>query len=231
MKIIVFGATGAVGGRVLAEALSRGHKVTAVVRNPDALKKLPAGINAKIGHADNAKDVAALSVGHDVAISATRPPEGQEQELVITAKALLKGLGRTGVRLLLVGGAASLTVPDQPETLVIDDLRYILPAWRPIAQACADQLEVCRKETKANWTYLSPPASLTPGKRTGKYRIGKDELLVDGKGQSCISMEDFSVALLDEAENPKHHQTRFTVASSGWRRWWERNQHRFQAKQ
>jgi len=212
MKIIVFGATGQVGSRVVAEALSRGHEVTAVVRNPDALKKLPPAARGIFGNADTPEEIAALSIGHDIAISATRPPAGQEQDLVHTAKALLAGLRNTGVRLLLVGGAASLTVPDQPETLVIDDLRYILPAWRPIAQACADQLEVCRKDTKVNWTYLSPPASLAPGKRTGKYRLGQDELLVDGKGQSSISMEDFSVALLDEAENPKHYQTRFTVA-------------------
>ncbi len=211
MNILVFGATGAVGSRVLAEALSRGHKVTAVVRNPDALKKLPAVARGIIGNADTPEEIAALSVGHDVVISATRPPAGLEKNLVHTAKALLEGLRKTGVRLLLVGGAASLIVPDQPETLVIDDLRYILPAWRPISQACADQLEVCRRETKANWTYLSPPATLTPGERTGKFRLGQDELLVDGKGQSWISIEDFSIALLDEVENPKHHQTRFTV--------------------
>jgi putative NADH-flavin reductase len=145
-------------------------------------------------------------------VGATRPSPGREDELVTTAEALLAGLARTGVRLLLVGGAGSLTVPGTGGTAAIDDPRHVPAAWRAIAQACTDQLAVCRAETEVDWAYLSPPALLEPGRRTGRYRLGADELLVDAGGRSAISMEDLAVALLDEAERPAHHRTRFTVA-------------------
>ncbi|MPZ20853.1 MAG: NAD(P)H-binding protein [Luteitalea sp.] len=213
MRITVFGAAGSVGSRVVAEALSRGHEVTAIVRDPARFPDLPAAANARAGDAADVEDVIELSTGQDLVISATRPAPGHEQELVATAKALLAGLARTRVRLLLVGGAGSLTVPDTGG-IVVDDPRYVPPAWRDIALACCDQLDACRAETGVDWAYLSPPALLRPGERTGRYRLGADELLVDPQGLSRISMEDLAVALLDEAERSRHHRTRFTVAYS-----------------
>jgi probable blue pigment (indigoidine) exporter len=212
LRITVFGAAGNVGSRVVAEALSRGHLVTAVVRSPGSMHKLPPQARLRTtGNASNVEDVAELSAGQDVVISATRPAPGSEGELAATTKALLAGLSGTGVRLLLVGGAGSLIVPDTGGATVVDDPQF--PAdWRPIALACNDQLDVCRAETGVDWAYLSPAALLEPGKRTGRYRLGADELLVDADGVSAISMEDLAVALLDEAERPRHHRTRFTAA-------------------
>ena len=212
MRIVVFGAAGNVGSRVVAEALSRGHEVTAVVRDPARFHELPAAANARAGDAGKVEDVAELSAGEDVVISATRPASGSENELVTAARALLAGLTRTDVRLLVVGGAATLTVPGTGGTTVIDDPSLLSPAYRDLAQACTDQLEACRAEAGVDWAYLSPPALLKPGQRTGNYRLGNDELLVDADGNSTISMEDLAVALLDEAERPKHHRTRFTAA-------------------
>ncbi|RVX41707.1 hypothetical protein EDD27_4272 [Nonomuraea polychroma] len=209
MRITIFGASGAVGSRVVAEALSRGHDVTAVVRDPARLAHTPARVRA--GDASDVEHVAALSAGQDVVISATRPAPGYEGELAITAKALLAGVARTGVRLLLVGGAAGLTVPEAGGLPLVETPDFP-PALRPIALACNEQLEVCRSDTDADWTYLSPPALLEPGERTGVYRVGGDELLVDAHGRSAISMEDFAIALLDEAELPRHRGSRFTVA-------------------
>lgn len=210
MRIAVFGAAGNVGSRVVAEALSRGHQVSAVVRDRARFPELPTDAHPRIGDAANVADVAALSAGHDVVISATRPAAGSEPELVTVAQALLAGLAGTGVRLLLVGGAATLTLPGTRGTTVVEDPHF--PAdLRDLAIACADQLQACRAATGVDWTYLSPAAQLEPGHRTGTYRLGTDELLVDDRGNSTISMEDFAVALLDEAEQPKHHQTRFTV--------------------
>lgn len=211
MRITVFGAAGNVGSRVVAEALSRGHEVTAVVRDPARFHELPAGVHARAGDAGRTEDVAELSAGQDVVISATRPAPGSERELVATTRALLAGLVPTSVRLLVVGGAAGLTVPGTGGATVMDDPEF--PAdWREIALACNAQLEVCRAETVVDWAYLSPAALLEPGERTGAYRLGADELLVDAEGNSTISMEDLAVALLDEAEQPKHHRTRFTAA-------------------
>lgn len=210
MRITVFGAAGNVGSRVVAEALSRGHQVSAVVRDQARIADLPTDVDPGIGDAAKVADVAALSAGQNLVISATRPAPGRETELVTTAQALLAGLAGTGVRLLLVGGAATLTLPGAGGMTVVEDPHF--PAdLRDLAIACADQLQACRDETGVDWTYLSPPALLEPGRRTGTYRSGFDELLIDDRGNSTISMEDFAVALLDEAEHATHHQTRFTV--------------------
>ncbi|SOD91702.1 NAD(P)-dependent oxidoreductase [Caenispirillum bisanense] len=211
MRILVFGAAGNVGRRVVAEALRRGHAVTAVLRDPSQAPDALHGATLRAGDAARAADVAALSAGHDLVVSATRPGPGHERDHVTTAEALLEGLRQTGVRLLLVGGAGSLLAPDTGLPIV-DDERYVQAAWRAIAVACCDQYAVCEAETQADWTYLSPPADLQPGARTGRYRVGGDTLLVDGAGRSAISMEDLAVALLDEAENPRHRRARFTVA-------------------
>lgn len=210
LHITLFGGTGQVGSRVLAEAVSRGHHVTAVVRDPSRALELPPAVHAEIGDATNVTDVSRLSAGQDLVISATRPGPGREPELVIAAKALLAGLAGTGVRLLLVGGAAGLTVPGG--TTVLNDPRFSNESYRAIAEACIEQFEVCRADTEVDWTYASPPALLVPGKRTGNYRVGSDELVVDSEGRSMISYDDFAVALIDEAERPVHKRTRFTVA-------------------
>ncbi len=212
MRITVFGATGSVGGRVVAEALARGHEVTAVARDP-AGHELPAAANPRAGDAADVEDVVELSAGQDLVIAATRPAPGDERGLVRTTKALLAGLAQTGVRLLVSGGAGSLTVPGAGGRTVMDDPNFLSPDYRDLAQACADQLEACRAEARVDWAYLSPPALLKPGERTGHYRLGTDEMLVDADGNSTISIEDLAVALLDEAERPKHHQTRFTIAA------------------
>ncbi|MDG4861180.1 NADH-flavin reductase, partial [Streptomyces sp. T-3] len=104
--------------------------------------------------------------------------------------------------LLVVGGAGPLRSPDRPELPIADNREYVPAEWRAIAVASTDQLEACRRHLGAEWTYLSPPALLAPGERTGTYRRGTDTLLVAPGGRSRISAEDLAVAVLDELENP-----------------------------
>ncbi|WP_067477225.1 NAD(P)-dependent oxidoreductase [Nocardia amamiensis] len=213
MRITVFGAAGDVGRRVVAEALAREHEVTAVVRDPGRATTVPAEAVVRRGDASRLDDVVSLSTGQDLVITATRPALGREHELSVVTSVLLAGLARTGVRLLVVGGAATLTVPGAGGVTLHETPEF--PAeLRGIAQACADQLALCRADTAADWTYLSPPTELVPGKRTGTYRLGTDELLARADGLSAISIEDFAVALLDEAERPAHRRARFTVVAA-----------------
>lgn len=212
MKITVLGAAGNVGRRVVNEALSRGHQVTAVVRKTASFNAVPSAANAVVGDVNNIEDVANASAGQDVVISAIRPVPGDKNSSDLTTATLMDGLAQSGVRLLVVGGAATLTVPGTGGKTVIEDPNFLPATARPIGQASADQLQACRAETRVDWAYLSPPAQLMPGERTGHYRLGSDELLLDAQGNSSISMEDIAVVLLDEAESPSQHRTRFTAA-------------------
>lgn len=202
-KMLVFGATGAVGRQVVAEARRRGHAVTGVARRPS-----PGVVQ---GDAADPADVRRLAKGHDVVVSATRPASGQEAELVETANSLVAGLSGTGCRLIVVGGAASLIVPASNGVLALNDPNYVREGWRAIAQACVDQLRVLRSADALACTYVSPPALLEHGARTGAYRVDTTHLVVDTVGRSRISYADFAVAIVDEIENCKFLRGRLTV--------------------
>lgn len=211
MNIIIFGAAGNVGSRIVNEALSRGHRVSAVVRTAQQLDQLPNQVQGLVSAIQEPEQVRELIAGHDLIISAVRPPSGAEQHLVAITEVILNAANQEEVRALIVGGAASLIIPHLAQTVLA--AKGFLPAEIvPIATACFAQHKAVEVSAHQNWAYLSPPAMLVPGERTGDYQIGKNELLYDGQGNSRISMEDFAVALLDEAQEPRHHQQRFTVA-------------------
>lgn len=212
MHIIILGAKGDVGSRVVTEALSRGHQVTALVRRSSQHDTLPQGVTGLVADAANPDALAPFLEGHDVAISALRPPDGQEDLLVPLTASVLRAAEKSNVPALIVGGAACLEVPGKGGTTVLTTPGFLPESVLPIARACQAQYELCAAETKAEWSYLCPPGMLVPGERTGRYRTGSDVLLADASGDSRISMEDFAVALMDEAERRKHRRSRFTVA-------------------
>jgi len=212
VKIAVIGITGRIGSRIAQEALSRGHEVTGVARDPSKVTLAHPKLRVVKGDALDAASVAAAVAGHDVAVGAIGPDphKGVGTLLSEAAHALVDGVKRAHVRrLLIVGGAGSLEVA--PGVALMDSPQF--PAdWKPIAKAHADALDVYRKEKSLEWTYLSPAAMIEPGARTGTYRTGDDKLLSDAQGNSRISMEDFAVAILEEVEKPRHVRRRFTVA-------------------
>ena len=206
MRIVVFGATGMVGTRVVDEASARGHDVVAVSRRDAGRDTV---VTTSLDVRDEAR-VRALLGTADVTVSAIRPRPGEEASVPETTTALLDAAAATGTAVLLVGGAGPLASPTSPATLVIDDERFVPARWRSSAMASLAQRQVCEGHGAA-WTYLSPPAILEPGTRTGTYRRGTTTLLVDGAGRSRISAEDLAVAVLDEVENPGDTR-HFTVA-------------------
>lgn len=208
MKITVVGAAGMVGSRVVSEAASRGHDVIAVFRK-EKPAALPPGVTAVEGDANDADHMSRLFSGTDAIVAATRPAPGQEDTVVMTTTALLDAAATAQARVLVVGGAAPLQIPGRPDRLVVDSPEYVAPEWRTIAAASATQLDACRAHP-ANWVYLSPPAVLEPGHRTGKYRRGTTTLITSTDGASRISAEDLAVAVLDELGNPRE-DPHFTV--------------------
>jgi uncharacterized protein len=204
MRIALFGATGMIGSRVLAEAQGRGHRVTAVVR--DAARAPEDADGHAVADVTDAPQVAAAVAGHDAVISAV----GGGGVVVAAAPALLDGLARAGVtRLLVVGGAGSLL---NAEGVRLIDRPEFPEAWRPAASAQVTALACYRASGgPVAWSYLSPADVIEPGERTGAYVLGEDHAVFDAAGESRISAEDYAVALVDELEEPVHAGRRFTV--------------------
>lgn len=210
MKIAIIGATGYVGSAVLKEAASRGHEVTAIVRNTAKIPPLP-GVSAR---ALDVNDTAALQQalsGQELVISAFNPGWGDPE--IYTkhrqgSAAIAHAAKQAGLRLIEVGGAGSLYAPDGSQFVDAPDF----PAdYVDGARGARDALADRKKDTGLDWTFLSPPFELVPGPRTGKYRSGGDHPITNDAGRSTISVDDLAVALLDEAEKPAHRGKRFTV--------------------
>ena len=209
MRLAIFGASGKIGSRIMKEALERGHHVTAIVRHPEKITIQNENLSVMKGNVLNVGEVASLATGHDAVISAYGP-DSRPQELVDAAKSLLEGVKQSGVRrLIIVGGAGSLEASPGKQLM---DTPQFPTAWRPVAIAHRDAMNVFRMERELQWTFLSPAAFIEAGEKLGFYRIGEDRLITDSSGKSIISMEDFAVALVDEVEHPKHIRRRFTVA-------------------
>lgn len=210
MNIVVFGGSGMIGQRITREALNRGHNVTAVVRNPAQFPFTSPNLTVKAGNMLNPAEVAQLVAGYDAVVNATRQPVNvQGQAYSDSARALVDGLARAGVRrLIVVGGAGSLKVA--PGLQLVDSPDFN-PAWRPGALAMRDALDIYRN-ADLDWSYFSPAGLIAPGERTGHYRTGTDQLVTNENGESRISAEDYAVALVDELENPHFIRRRFTAA-------------------
>lgn len=211
MKIALIGATGTIGQRILEEALTRGHQVTAVVRDPSRLTKQNENLKVVIGDLLSEESVVNAVAGHDVVVSAFGPKfgAGEEHTLIEATRFLINGVKRADVpRLIAIGGAGSLEVAPGVQVIETPEFPDFL---KPLASAHRDALEVYRQEKELNWTNFSPAGLIEPGERTGTYRLGTEQLIIDADGKSFISAEDYAVALLDEVGNPQFSRQRFTV--------------------
>jgi uncharacterized protein len=201
MKIAVTGASGRAGSAITAELARRGHSVTAIARNPDRIAKL-ANVTAVAGDANDRAALAKLWSGHDAAVSSIHFTASDVETLIGAAS------DSAVPRYLVVGGAGSLEVA--PGVRLVTTPNF--PAqYKAEAEKGAAFLDRLQREKELNWTFLSPSALFEPGSRTGKFRLGDDQLLVDSAGKSWISFEDFAVAMADEIERPAHARKRFTV--------------------
>ena len=212
-NVVLIGASGFVGTAILNELLNRGHKVTAIVRDP--AKVTASNPNLKVVQAD-VTDTDALKEagkGKDAVISAYNPGWKNPHIYEDTLKnypLIVESAKQAGVkRLLIVGGAGTLFYAPGKMVMDADDVpAQLLPGIKSLGEF---YLNTLRKEKDIDWIFLSPAANMTPGQRTAKFRIGKDDLVVDANGDSNISVEDFAVAMVDELEQEKHHKERFTI--------------------
>jgi hypothetical protein len=216
MKIALIGASGFVGSAILKEALQQGHHVTAVVRHPENVQVKHANLDVKKGDVFDVPGLTALVSGHDAVVSAYNP--GWTNPAIYTdfikgSEAVQKSVQQSGVkRLLVIGGAGSLEIA--PGVQLVDTPQF--PAeYKAGAQAARDFLNILKKDTTLDWTFFSPAIFMHPGitdGRTGKYRIGTDNPVFDSKGESRLSVEDLSIAILEELSKNNFIRKRFTAA-------------------
>ena len=212
-NVVLIGASGFVGTAILNELLNRGHKVTAIVRDP--AKVTASNPNLKVIQADvtDTDVLIEASKGKDAVISAYNPgwknPNIYEETLK-NYPLIVDSVKKAGVeRLLIVGGAGTLFYAPGKMVMDADDVpAKLLPGIKSLGEF---YLNTLRKENDIDWIFLSPAPNMTPGERTGKFRIGKDDLVVDVNGDSNISVEDYAVAMVDELEQKHHHKERFTI--------------------
>jgi hypothetical protein len=201
MKVAHIGATGKVGGKILEELLRRGHTVTVISRHPE---RAPASKNVSFSPGDitNPAALAPILRNHDAIISSATFLPGSSPQLVDAVR-------RSGVkRYIAVGGAGSLEVA--PGKLLKDSGK-IPPEWLPAINEGAELLKLLRADKQLDWTFFSPAALIGPGKRTGEFRLGGDQLVTTPDGKSSISYDDYAIALVDELEKPQHIRQRFTI--------------------
>ncbi|MGH3430168.1 MAG: NAD(P)-dependent oxidoreductase, partial [Mycobacteriales bacterium] len=164
--------------------------------------------------ASDAAAIASLAARHDAVVLAVAPPrDGSDATapLLAAGRGVLAGLRAAGVRrLIVIGGAGSLELPDGGRLVDSPDF----PARpKPEALAHAELLGLIRAEAgDLDWTYISPPMVIQPGERTEQFRLGGDALLTDADGNSRISAEDYAAALVDELETGQALRRRITVA-------------------
>jgi uncharacterized protein len=200
--IAIIGGTGYAGSHITAEALSRGHRVISLSRNPPA--DPPAGVEIRTGSIEDGALLDGLFADADVVIVATHAVSEGQADLVTLVPGLLSRAAEHGTRLGVVGGAGSLLVAPGGPRLI--DTPEFPDAFKREASSHADVLEALRAaDTQADWFYVSPAAtfgSFAPGERTGHYRVGDDVLVTDADGNSVIGGADFAIAVLDEIETP-----------------------------
>ncbi|MBR1806622.1 MAG: NAD(P)-dependent oxidoreductase [Selenomonadaceae bacterium] len=211
MKIAVVAATGKAGRKIVAEATNRGFEVTAFVRRKgqvvDGAKHIVV------------KDIMNLTAddlkGFDAVVDAfgTFTPETLPLHTT-TSQHLCDILSGSDTRLLIVGGAGSLYV-DAEHKIQLFTTPEFPDAFKPLANAMANELDELRKRDDVNWTFVSPACDFqADGERTGKYLVGGEELIFNAAGESVISYADFAVAMVDEIASGTHIKQRIGVVKA-----------------
>jgi uncharacterized protein len=205
MKVVLYGATGNSGQRILQELTNRGHQVTAVARDTSKLSSTVTSVQDDLSSVDK---IASIIAGADVVVSAYAPPPKDPDALLGVTEREIQAVKKAGkARLIVVGGAGLLEVAPGVSLLASG---YLPAEYLPIATSHERALAILKK-SDVNWTYFSPAAYFVPGERTGKFRLGTTNLIADEKGDSRISLEDYAVALVDEIEKPAHERGQLSI--------------------
>lgn len=212
-KVVLIGASGFVGSAILNEALNRDFHVTAVARHPEKINIENEHLIIRKADVSSLDEVCEVCRGADAVISAFCPGWNNSRlydEMIEVYLTIIDGVKKSGVnRFLMVGGAGSLFIA--PGIRLVDSGEVpekLLPGVKALNDFYLDFL---KKEKEIDWVFFSPAADMASGVRSGRYRLGKEDMIIDGVGNSHISVQDYAAAMIDELENPAHHQEIFTI--------------------
>lgn len=208
MKVVVVAANGKAGKLIVKEAVERGMDVTAVVRGEN--KTATDHVIQKDLFDLTKEDLAGFDAVVDALGVWTPDAVHMIYDAVTYLSDVLKG---TDTRLLVVGGAGSLFVDPEHTKTVVDVTPFPEEAM-PVVNAHGKALEELRKIDDVNWVYVSPAGDFqADGERTGKYKLGGDELTLNSKGESVLSYADYAIAMVDEIASGSHKKERISVVS------------------
>jgi len=216
MKIAIIGATGFVGANVMKEALSRGHQVLALTRSPQKIAP-DQHLTAQSIDVNDSESLATAIKGYDVVVHAFAAPRSDSIDERVAkqtngSKSIIKAVKLAGVkRVVAVGGAGTAEIA---RGVVLMDSYLFPPEYEGGARSTAVIKNLLQQEEAFDWVFISPPNFLEDGERSGRYRTGTDNLIIEmSTGRSYMSVADYAVAMLDEIEQPQHHRQRFTVGT------------------
>lgn len=224
-SIVVYGASGRVGSRIVSEALNRGYAVTGVARTPASITMRHERLTIVQGDITDKASVIDIVAGHDVVISAVGGvnPDSDDPALSIPRQATgalvdaLRTFGEDAPRMFVVGGARTtldrergvpyFKLEDAGQVTEVEGASVTVSM---IGHAMA--LDYLRSADDIVWTFVAPPLSLNPGERTGEFRVGPGIVMRDSDGENAVSMEDLAVAIIDEIEARQFLRSRMTAA-------------------
>lgn len=210
MNILVIGANGNAGRRIVSKSLKAGHQVTGVVRREGAIESIPTIVK-------NAMSLTKEELTRfDVVINATSAftPETYHLQTDLTLL-LVKALSNTNTRLIVVGGAGSLYV-DEDHTVQLYDTPEFPEEFLGLAKAQGNALDILRRFSTVDWTFFSPAAEFdAEGPEINDYTLGTENFIVNNEGHSYISYDTYTSILVDEIKNHAFNRQRFTAVQNG----------------
>lgn len=192
MHVAVFGATGGTGRQVVQQALAAGHRVTALVRNPDRLGIRHDDLTVVVGDVLDADKVTQTLAGADAVVvslgnTANNPDYivSQGTQVIVDA---MKRLGRPK-RIVVV---SSLGVGESKDQVPFAFKMLMKTVFKKPMED-KERQEAIVKASGLDWTIVRP-GGLTDGPATGRYKAGLDPKIVAGQ----VSRADVAAFVLQQ---------------------------------
>lgn len=199
-RLVVFGATGGTGRRLVEQALAAGHGVTAVVRDPARLPVQHERLGVVRADVLDPAEIGQALEGADAAVSALGPRSYRAPATVCSAgtASILGVMREVAVRRFVAISAAPVAVDDPGDKLLYR--LAVRPVLRTLLKNSYDDMALMEQEVRRSgrdWTIFRPPR-LTDEPRTGRYRTALNQNVPGGYFLSRADLADAILRRLDD---------------------------------